>query len=233
MIRISLFTFFCYLMDQTAALCIKIWESNCPFSLLCHAALIFCFFRLLPLGVATADPLSPISPARHIWHSNHSHVFSSLTTSMNLVFGLPLLLLPGNSKHNILLPIYSTFCLCTCSYHLNLASLTLSPICLTWAVPRINSFLILSIVVTPKENLNIFLTSATASSASCFLVNGTVSKTIQYGKSNYRLVNFPFSTCRKPSVADRSWHSPPVIPASLHSPLHLTTTTSITLYSRS
>ena len=87
---------------------------------------------------------------------------SSLTTSMNLFFGLPpLLLLSNSSKNNILLPIYPSFCLYTCPYHINLASLTLSPICLTLAVPRINSFLILSVLVTPKENLNIF-NSATA-----------------------------------------------------------------------
>ena len=39
---------------------------------------------------------------------------SSLVTSMNLVISLPLLLLPGGSRHKILLPIYSAFCLCTC-----------------------------------------------------------------------------------------------------------------------
>ena len=64
---------------------------------------------------------------------------SSLTTSINFIFGLPLLLLPGSSKHNILLPIYSTFRLCTCPYHLNLAFLILSPICSNWIVQSTNN----------------------------------------------------------------------------------------------
>ena len=107
----------------------------------------------------TLQPLAcPLLP--HPWTSSLVFLFSFYLAS---------------SKHNILLPLYSAFRLCTCPYYLNLASLTLSPICLTWAVPRINSFLTLSILVTPKENLNIF-NSATASSASCFLVNGIISK---------------------------------------------------------
>ncbi|KAF7686644.1 hypothetical protein HF521_015037 [Silurus meridionalis] len=99
---------------------------------------------------------------------------SSLTTSINLLLGLPLFLLPGVSILSILLLIYPVFLLCTCPNHLNLTSLTLSPKRPTCTVPLINSFLILSIVVTPNEHLNIF-SSATSSSTSCLSLNATVS----------------------------------------------------------
>ncbi|KAI5090312.1 eukaryotic translation initiation factor 4 gamma 3 isoform X8 [Silurus meridionalis] len=75
----------------------------------------------------------------------------------------------------ILLLICPMSLLCTCPNHLNLTSLTLSPKRPTCTVPLINSFLILSIVVTPNEHLNIF-SSANSSSTSCLLLNVTVSK---------------------------------------------------------
>ncbi|XP_068170159.1 MTOR-associated protein MEAK7 isoform X1 [Antennarius striatus] len=99
---------------------------------------------------------------------------SSLTTSINLLFGLLLGLLPGSSKLSILLPIYSLSPLWTCPNHLSLASLTLSPKPLTCAVPLMYSFLILSFLVTPRENLSIFI-SATSSSVSCLFLSDTVS----------------------------------------------------------
>ncbi|MBN3293175.1 UIF factor, partial [Polypterus senegalus] len=52
---------------------------------------------------------------------------SSLTTSINLLLGLPLFLLPDSSIFNILFPIYPASLFCTCPNQLNLASLTLSP----------------------------------------------------------------------------------------------------------
>ncbi|KAF7704815.1 hypothetical protein HF521_021887, partial [Silurus meridionalis] len=97
---------------------------------------------------------------------------SSFTTSINLLFGLCLFLLPGGSILSILLLIYPMSLLCTCPNHLNLSSLNLSPKCPTCAVPVINLFLILSI--NPYEHLNIF-SSATSSSTSCLLLNATVS----------------------------------------------------------
>ncbi|KAF7703122.1 hypothetical protein HF521_022129, partial [Silurus meridionalis] len=106
---------------------------------------------------------------------NPTTSMSSLTTSINLLLGLPLFLLPGGSILSILLLIYPMSLLCTCPNHLNLTSLTLSPKRPTCALPLINSFLILSIVVTPNENFNIF-SSATSSSTSCLLLNATVSK---------------------------------------------------------
>ncbi|KAK2863476.1 hypothetical protein Q5P01_003009 [Channa striata] len=50
---------------------------------------------------------------------------SSVRTSIYLLLGRPLALLPGSSISNILLPIYSLSLLCTCPNHLSLASLTL------------------------------------------------------------------------------------------------------------
>ncbi|KAF7707483.1 hypothetical protein HF521_018701, partial [Silurus meridionalis] len=81
--------------------------------------------------------------------------------------------------------------LCTCPNHLNLASLTFSPKHPTCAVPLINSFLILSILVTPNENLNIF-SSATSSSTSCLLLNATVSKPDNIAGLTTVLKTFPF-----------------------------------------
>ncbi|KAF7708794.1 hypothetical protein HF521_017851, partial [Silurus meridionalis] len=105
---------------------------------------------------------------------NPTTCMSFLTTSKNLLLVLPLFLLPGGSILSILLPIYPMSLLCTCPNHLNLTSLTLSPKRPTCTVPLINSFLILSILITPN-NLNIF-SSATSSFTSCLLLNATVSK---------------------------------------------------------
>ncbi|XP_053743961.1 tumor protein D53 isoform X3 [Synchiropus splendidus] len=77
--------------------------------------------------------------------------------------------------------------LCTCPNHLHLASLTLSPKHLsTCAVP-----LILSILLTPREKLSIFI-SATSSSASCLLLSATVSKPYNIAGLTTLLDTFPF-----------------------------------------
>uniref|UniRef100_A0A3P8VTU0 Anion exchange protein n=1 Tax=Cynoglossus semilaevis TaxID=244447 RepID=A0A3P8VTU0_CYNSE len=80
-----------------------------------------------------------------------------------------------SSISNILLPMYPLSLLCTCPNHLNLASLAFSPNLPVCVVPLMTSFLILSILVSPKENLSIF-NSVTSSSASCLLPIATVSK---------------------------------------------------------
>ncbi|KAF7705066.1 hypothetical protein HF521_020352, partial [Silurus meridionalis] len=100
---------------------------------------------------------------------------SSLNTSINLLLGLPLYLLPSGSILSILLQIYPMSLLCTFPNHFNRASLALSPKRPTCAVSLINLFLILSIIVTTNEYLKIF-SSATSSSTSCLLVDATVSK---------------------------------------------------------
>ena len=94
---------------------------------------------------------------------------SSLTASINLLFGLPRFLFPGNSILSIVLPIYPSSFLSTCPYHLSIASRVFSANRPTCAVSLMYSFLILSILVTPNENRNIF-NSATSISTSCLFV---------------------------------------------------------------
>ena len=67
-----------------------------------------------------------------------------LMLSSHLRFGLPLLLFPGTSITITLLPTYSSSLLSTCPYHFNLLSCTFMDISLTFAVPLILAFLILS-----------------------------------------------------------------------------------------
>uniref|UniRef100_A0AAR2JPB9 Protein FAM50A n=1 Tax=Pygocentrus nattereri TaxID=42514 RepID=A0AAR2JPB9_PYGNA len=138
--------------------------------------------KLLPLGVATADHLPPSCPIHCLlyFQTNHLHVHlhyihkpSLRSTSSPSTRQLHL-------QHSLIyiiddISIYPLFLLNTCPNHLNLASLALSPNCSTFTVPLICSFLILSILVTPNENLSIFI-SATSSLASCLLDRATVSK---------------------------------------------------------
>ncbi|KAF7663340.1 hypothetical protein LDENG_00211810, partial [Lucifuga dentata] len=138
--------------------------------------------RIICLHLTLSSASSSLTP---------TNFMSSFTTSINLLFGLPLGLLPGSSNLSILLPICSLSLLCTCPNHLSLASLTLSPKHLTCAVPLMYSFLILSILVTPKENLSI-LVSATSSSASCLFLSATVSKPYNIAGLTTVLYTFPF-----------------------------------------
>ena len=117
---------------------------------------------------------------------------SSFTTSINLLFGLPRFLFPGNSILSILLPIYPSSFLRRCPYHLSLASRVFSPNFPTCAVPLMYSFLILSILVTPNENRNIF-NSATSISASCLFVSATVSNPYNIAGLTATLYTFPFT----------------------------------------
>ena len=99
---------------------------------------------------------------------------SSFITSKNLLFGLPLFLYPDNSISILFLPTYSWSLLITCPYHLSLPSLIFILNRSTLTVPLMYSFLILSFLVTPMANLNIFI-SATSISYTCFFVTATVS----------------------------------------------------------
>ena len=111
----------------------------------------------------------------HIFLSSMSVSFaptssiSSFTTSKNLLFGLPLLLFPGNSISIIFLPTYSWSLLMICPYHLSLPSLIFILNRSTLTVLLMCSFLILSFLLTPIANLNIFI-SATSISSTCFFV---------------------------------------------------------------
>ena len=139
---------------------------------------------LLLLLLLSAFPFSQRWPQHiiilHIFLSLTSVSFaptsriSSFTTSKNLLFGLPLFLFPGNSISIIFLPTYSWSLLMTCPYHLSLPSIIFIPNRSTLTVLLMCSFLILSFLVTPIANLNIFI-SATSISSTCFLVTATVS----------------------------------------------------------
>ena len=117
---------------------------------------------------------------------------SSFTTSINLLFGLPRFLFPGNSILSILLPIYPSSFLLRCPYHLSLASRVFSQNFPTCAVPLMYSFLILSIRVTPNANHNIF-NSATSISASCLFVSVTVSNPYNIAGLTATLYTFHFT----------------------------------------
>ena len=135
-------------------------------------------------------------------HSPHLSVFnirllrtnfpiSSFTTSKNLLFGLPLLLFPGNFISIIFLPTYSWSLFMTCPYHLSLPSLIFIPNRSTLTVLLMFSFLILSFLVTPTANLNIFI-SATSISSTCFFVTTTVSSPYTIAGLTIELYTFPF-----------------------------------------
>ena len=96
------------------------------------------------------------------------------------------------------------------------------------AVPLMYSFLILSNLVTPSENSNIF-NSATSISASCLLVSATGSNPYYIAGLNVTLYTFPFILAgTRLSQITRSWHSSPPIPSCLYSLLHFSSALSIT-----
>ena len=80
----------------------------------------------------------------------------------------------------------------TCPYHLILPSLIFIPNRSTLTVPLIYSFLILSFLVTPMPNLNIFI-SVTSISSTCFFVTATVSSPYTIAGLTAELYTFPFT----------------------------------------
>ena len=89
---------------------------------------------------------------------------SSFIKSKNLLFGLSLFLFPGNSISIIFLSTYSWSLLMTCPYQLSLPSLIFIPNRSTLTVLLMYSFLILSFLVIPIANLNIFISATSISS---------------------------------------------------------------------
>ena len=110
----------------------------------------------------------------------------------NLLFGLPLFLFPGTFIFITLLPTYSWSLLMTCPYHLSLLSLIFIPNCFTLTVPLMYSFLLLSFLVTPIANLNIFI-SATSISSTCIFMTATVSSPCAIAGLTTKLYTFPFT----------------------------------------
>ena len=80
----------------------------------------------------------------------------------------------------------------TCLYHLSLSSLIFIPNRSTLTVPLMHSFLILSFLVTPIVNLNIFI-SATYISSTCFFVIATVSSPYTIAGLTTEVYTFPFT----------------------------------------
>ena len=80
----------------------------------------------------------------------------------------------------------------TCPYHLSLPSLIFIPNRSTLTVLLMCSFLILSFLVTPIANLNIFI-SATSISSTCFFVTATVSSPYTIAGLTTELYTFPFT----------------------------------------
>ena len=101
--------------------------SDAPCSGIDYTFFLF-FFRLFLSGVAKADFPSPVVSINCI-------LLRHFTTSINLPFGLPRFLFPGNSILSILIPIYPSSFLRRCPYHLNLACRVFSPKLPTCAVP--------------------------------------------------------------------------------------------------
>ena len=147
----------------------------------------------LQSGVATAYHLSPNSPVFNVrFFAPTSPISNSFKTSKNFLFGLPLFLYPGNSISIIFLPIYSWYLLMTCPYHLSLPSLIFILNRSTLNVPLMYLFLILSFLVTPTANLNIFI-SATSISFTCFFVTAIVSSPYNIDGLTTELYTFPFT----------------------------------------
>ena len=83
----------------------------------------------------------------------------------------------------------------TCSYHLSLPSLIFILYRSTLTVPLIYTFLILSFLVIPIVNLNIFI-PITSISSTCFFVTATVSSLYTIAGLTTALYTFPFTlTC--------------------------------------
>ena len=121
-----------------------------------------------------------------------TYPISSFTTSKNLLFGLPLFLFPSTSISIIFLPTYSWSLLMTCPYHLSLPSLIFIPNRPTLTMLLMYSFLILSFLVTPIANFNIFI-SSTSISFTCFFVTATVSSPYTIAGLTTELYTFPFT----------------------------------------
>ena len=80
----------------------------------------------------------------------------------------------------------------TCPYHLSLPSLIFIPNRSTLTVPLMYSLIILSFLVTPIANLNIFIHTTTIS-FTCFFVTTTVSNPYTIAELTTELYLFPFT----------------------------------------
>ena len=131
----------------------------------------------LPVSSPTLSPV----PFKSRWHA-----------SFHLVFGRPLFLSPGISAPNTFLSMCSPSLLITCPYQFNLLSVIFLEACATFVVPRMCSFLILSLRVTPHIHRSILI-SVTSVSFSCIFVVAHVSAPYSITGLITVLYTFPFS----------------------------------------
>ena len=122
-----------------------IWVYRSFFSLVARAAtlgssglLTYFSSGFSHIALSVSSPaLSPVL-CKSRWHA-----------SFHLVFGRPLFLFPGIYALNTFLSMCSPSLLITCPYQINLLSVIFLEACATLVVPRMCSFLILSLRVTP------------------------------------------------------------------------------------
>ena len=109
---------------------------------------------------------------------NMQFLHSASVTTINLLYNL------SNT--------YSWSLLMTCPYHLSLLSLIFIPNHSTLTVLLMYSFLVLSFLITPIANLNIFISVASISFPFCF-VTATVSSPYTIAGLTTELYTFPFT----------------------------------------
>ena len=121
---------------------------------------------LLHIALSVSSPaLSPVL-FKSRWHA-----------SFHLGFGRPLFLFPGISALYTFLSMCSPSLLITCPYQFNLLSVIFLEACATLVVPRMCSFMILSLRVTPHIHRSILI-SVTSIRFSCLFVVAHVSALI-------------------------------------------------------
>ena len=133
---------------------------------------VFFFFRPFP-SIRSSHSVSSFSKPSYFQRPSPLHQLPPYILSLHLKIFSLVSLFSVNSISIIFLPTYSWSLLKTLPYHLSLPSLIFIPNRSTLTVPLMYLFLILSFLVTPIENLNIFI-SATSISFTCFFVTATV-----------------------------------------------------------
>ena len=114
-----------------------------------------------------------------------------LHASFHLVFGRPLFLFPGISALITFLSMCSPSLFITCPYQINLLSVIFLEACATLVVPRMCSFLILSLRVTPHIHRSILI-SVTSIRFSCLFVVAHVSAPYSIAGLITVLYTFPY-----------------------------------------
>ena len=137
-----------------------------------HFHNIFFFWSFPSIRGSTLFYLSPNPPVFNVRLLCTNFPIFSFTTSKNLLFRFLLFFFLGNFHH--LLSYILLVSPHDMSIHLSLPSLIFIINHSTITVPLMYSFLILSFLVTPIANLNIFI-SATSISFTLFFVTATIS----------------------------------------------------------